>query len=420
MTNLNELKQYYSQYSIDELAKSFKVSELRKICSKIEIKKVNREGEEIPINKGRKNELVKLIYETCKSLKVNNSSINEYENYETQLDDIANEIYNNENGLKKVFTETFSKQLVFNPDLLRIANQLKSTLEIVLSTKKVDYSPSTLLNYKSQIMKRLEVMTINDFDNLKNEITEQFNLFTQAVQGAFKPVSVKKREVTNTNINTRQNDAIEIKVSNLIKWAKNRLEKLPKESARWREVAIALMIVTGRRQSEIMATGEFTIIDDDHVLFEGQLKRHTDEDVESFEIPTLVKSQLVIDGVNWLNSNNKREDDPKKAHNRFSRYLSVTAKEICNSEIKVINGEWEYKSENGKDKDRRTCHIFRQIYGQVAYKIFCPKTRKISQFLTDIMGHSNSPSSRNWAASNYDSDIVINDNFNQKTNSKEK
>ena len=38
MTNLNELKEYYGQYSIDELANGFKVSELRKICSKIEIK----------------------------------------------------------------------------------------------------------------------------------------------------------------------------------------------------------------------------------------------------------------------------------------------------------------------------------------------------------------------------------------------
>lgn len=415
MKNLNEVKQYYSQYSIDELTNSFKVTELRKICSKIEIKKINREGEEISINKGRKNELVKLIYETCKSIKVDNSSsINEYENYETQLDNIANEIYNNENGLKKIFTETFSKQLVFNPDLLMIANQLKSTLEIVLSMKKVDYSPSTLLNYKSQVMKRLETMAMNDFNNLNNQIIEQFNLFNQAVQGAFKPVSVKKREVTNTNINTRQNDAIEIKVNNLIKWAKNILENLPDNTAKWREVAIALMIVTGRRQSEIMATAKFTIIDDDHVLFEGQLKRHSDEDVESFKIPTLVKSQLIIDGLKWLQLNNKREDDPKKAHNRFSRYLSKTAKDICNSEIKIINGEWEYKSKNGKVKDRRTCHIFRQIYGQIAYKIFCPNTRKISQFLTDIMGHSNSPSSRNWAASNYDSDIVINDKFEKR------
>jgi hypothetical protein len=126
--------------------------------------------------------------------------------------------------------------------------------------------------------------------------------------------------------------------------------------------------------------------------------------------------------MRWLEANNKRiiSDDysrqgihkaAKKAHDNFSKYLSQMAQKVCDSYIILDEGaRWEYIDENGKTRDRRKSHLFRQIYGQVVYPVFYANSnRELAQILIKVMGHSKTPSSRSFAFSNYDSDIEVRD-----------
>jgi len=48
--------------------------------------------------------------------------------------------------------------------------------------------------------------------------------------------------------------------------------------------------------------------------------------------------------------------------------------------------------------------------GQVVYPVFYANSnRKLAQVLIEVMGHSDTPSSRSFAYSNYDSDIEVKD-----------
>jgi hypothetical protein len=127
--------------------------------------------------------------------------------------------------------------------------------------------------------------------------------------------------------------------------------------------------------------------------------------------------------MQWLEGHGKRclpsdESDEaqaiaaKASHDRFSRYLSEKAKQICDKYITPLEGaKLVSPNESGKLKDRRNCHLMRQIYGQLVIPLFHPSVggmrRKANQILTEIMGHSSRESSIKHAATAYDTDIFI-------------
>ncbi|MBW4430942.1 MAG: telomere resolvase [Pelatocladus maniniholoensis HA4357-MV3] len=164
-------------------------------------------------------------------------------------------------------------------------------------------------NWRSQILKRIEKMVDRDNDSYPDNLLSQtFKLFYDSVQASFADVQRQKAESSNKSLNQRQNNAIDIKVVNLIQWAKGRLVTLPEVPSLWHQVAVALMILTGRRQSEIMSSAKFSPVgSDSYVEFSGQLKRHDGETVGAYEIPALANSaEAVIAGLQWLEDNNKR------------------------------------------------------------------------------------------------------------------
>ena len=71
----------------------------------------------------------------------------------------------------------------------------------------------------------------------------------------------------------------------------------------WRDVSIALIITTGRRMSEIHGVStSFQIVDENTLLFEGQMKTKGRVNVYAYEIPTLVPVSLVLNGIAYLKS----------------------------------------------------------------------------------------------------------------------
>ena len=325
------------------------------------------------------------------------------------LDRVANEYHQK---IDDYTLECLASNTKFSTSFFELVNHFRPTIERLASTSNA-YS---LLNFKAQVLKRIaDKVNTCATQYPDNALKTNYDLFTKSVAAAFSDLSAQKFTRQNENLNKRANNAVNVDVSNLVAWSTKLLENLPDRSNKWTAVAVALMVVTGRRQSEIMSSGKFALADDNKLIFTGQLKRHHDDGNPEILIPALCDAELVIGGINWLDSWRKRiapADDSfesqqkaaKKAHDKYSRYLSQAAKEAL-TELVDIAGDWITDG-----KDRRKCHLLRQIYGQLAYKRFYAGSgRKIGQVLTDILGHGDSVSQRRFAAS-YDADIfVVND-----------
>jgi Telomere resolvase len=158
----------------------------------------------------------------------------------------------------------------------------------------------------------------------------------------------------------------------------------------WRSVSCALALTTGRRMSEIHCSGTFALVSEYEVSFKGQLKgkdsgvtvdskgneiRITKTEFASiklmnpkakfiplidheFKIPTLVKAELVIAGIDWLEEQGKRIDrssDPEVVNKRWGKPLSEQVKLVW-----AIAPDEEWKKVDPKDK--LTYHKLRGAY----------------------------------------------------------
>jgi hypothetical protein len=137
-----------------------------------------------------------------------------------------------------------------------------------------------------------------------------------------------------------------------------------KKDLKWEDVSCALALVTGRRMSEIHFSGVFTVVNDYEVEFSGQLKGKS-RAVEGtklkdviFTIPTLVKANLVVDGVNWLERNDKRLPETgttEEVNKKWNKYIGLR----CKAEWAIIPDEsWQIVD----SKDKWTYHKMRGLY----------------------------------------------------------
>lgn len=75
-------------------------------------------------------------------------------------------------------------------------------------------------------------------------------------------------------------------------------------SSKYSSLALGLMLLTGRRQSEILKTAKFEVIDSETILFSGQLKTRDcpTAKTDPFPIPVLADSQLICEALARLRS----------------------------------------------------------------------------------------------------------------------
>lgn len=138
-------------------------------------------------------------------------------------------------------------------------------------------------------------------------------------------------------------------------------ETLINAKPKWENVSCAIALCTGRRMAEIHCSGEFEKTGEYELRFTGQLKQRTSKKngqrtiVESFLIPTLVKADLILSGMNYLENVGRRLENPELVHSRLSRYFTTA---IRNEWYVIPSDEWMKV-----DKvDRMTYHKLRPIY----------------------------------------------------------
>lgn len=165
------------------------------------------------------------------------------------------------------------------------------------------------------------------------------------------------------------------------------------------DLATALLLLTGRRATEIMKTACFQVIDENHVLFSGQLKNekcgvkaHNARD--NFIIPVLANSQKIVDALNKIRRLKPLDDKTEKEVNALtSNALGKAVKRNLLGFLKAA-----VYQDNGyilRNYDFLEPKNLRSMYVHIANEELT-KFPVLHSFAIDVLGHSNNQSVDNY------------------------
>jgi integrase len=147
----------------------------------------------------------------------------------------------------------------------------------------------------------------------------------------------------------------------------------------WAAVVLALVGATGRRPCEIMSKeSTYELVDKNMLLFNGQAKTKSRQEVGAYTIPTLVEAELCLAGLQWLEENGKRIDCKHgEVNGRFSKSLSTNLPKELKEKLASIGLHKPYE--------------FRHFYACYLNELFnqCPNRPRVSSraFLSRLLGH---------------------------------
>ncbi|OKH29695.1 hypothetical protein NIES2119_32045 [[Phormidium ambiguum] IAM M-71] len=155
------------------------------------------------------------------------------------------------------------------------------------------------------------------------------------------------------------------------------------DSDHWPTLSAALIALTGRRPTEVVWCGRFEAASDYTLMFSGQLKKGNIE-TPSFEIPTLIEANRVLDAIARLsqiqkiieirslpeavlagNASNKMINYQVRAH--FSGLLEAPPRNDGTTKLSGSN--------------------LRAAYGKIATYFYCPPTAEPIFYCGKILGH---------------------------------
>jgi len=366
--------------------------------------------------------------DTVKSVEtVKVTSVEEYIQSESEKLAIAKKIYYSKvqsddlTGLQEYHLKLCQQNKYFLPEFAILVARSRVIIENYVDSVSPNGKahPGSTIALKVAIVKYIKEFV--DVDNDKfppvndRQLVDTFKDFDDALRGAFRDISSLKTRMYSKGNEEAEADVRAINVAPFIDWAVGTVSNLGNNSAKWREVAIAVMLLTGRRQSEVMASGIFKYVDDSHVIFEGQLKRHIEEIVPAEKIPVLGNAaRQVVEAITWLEKYDKRslptertakgiQEAAKKSHNRCSRYIAEQM-DLLIPFVTITNGKTWTFTKDGKTVNRFKGHLTRQIYAQVCEKLFSDSDNEKKQsFIARILLEGRD------AAVAYDRDIEIKD-----------
>jgi len=336
-------------------------------------------------------------------------------------------------GLKQYHYNLCKANKLFTPDFAILIARARLLIEDYAHQKSFSGQahPGSIQKIRLEIVRLIEEMVQVDNDKFIHpsnvSLIDTYTQFEESVKGAFRDIGAQKHQLNQRMNQKNELDVREIEAYPFVEWAVNRITNLPplpsgnasedrRNGANWKEIAIALMLLTGRRQSEIMSSGIFTFSSNTRLIFEGQLKRHVDELVEPKKIPVLGKSaKQILKAIEWLDAYGKRvlpevreykalQAAAKKAHDSHSRYIAETMDNLSKY-CKITNQKtWEYMEE-GKERSKFKGHLCRQIYAEICASLYHDDSEtKKRTFISQILIESNSS-----ATLPYDRDIKIKD-----------
>lgn len=363
----------------------------------------------IPTRHVPKSELIDKIIEACASYRRTTHTTTPTTEREQLIHTIATSFYQNE-GEKLGFYNYLKKCIISGDTVSNLSQEFNRLLVVfrpVLESHlnaKGDYTITTLITYKNDIFKLLKIWLENDFPG--HDWMSFFNAYKDAINVGFEDVAVIQKKQIKSSITTRQEIHIKVHCCPAILKAREILSSLKSyDKRRWRDVTWALMLVTGRRQSEVLCTARFETTENKHqLLFSGQLLKHGD-DIDPYPIPVLVPASYVKAGMKWLEINGKRDcETPAQVTDKYSKELGEKVRQLIEKYFTVEEGSWTYTN-NGKKKNLNTSLFLRH-----AYAVACARIDGIDpsrDFLAAILGHDESKKKIHVSSDSYKSRVLI-------------
>ena len=263
---------------------------------------------------------------------------------------------------------------------------------------EIDRTYGTCLRQITALKKALRKVTADDLSDtemigqfrtiarhLGDRLSEHFSIYTLTRNITYQ-TRVKNR--------SESKQRIEINLEPFIKQAHTILTEVANgNDFDWREVTCAIALTSGRRMAEILASGKFTKLSDYEICFSGQLKGKLSGIVidingnkirankarfdqmkllnqikpdskfvllidHEFTIPTLVKADLIIAGIQYLADHERRlasDEEPEVVNRRWNKPLSEQVKKDW---MIVSDDLWRSVDPD----DRMTFHKLRGAY----------------------------------------------------------
>ena len=155
----------------------------------------------------------------------------------------------------------------------------------------------------------------------------------------------------------------------------------------YREVAAAIILLTGRRPTEILKSGDFTQVNRYQVEFSGQLKSRGN--TESYPIYCLCRSHLLIDAFTRFrrtaNIKALQDEANTAVDSRLNATINQAVREIFGAVLSCPLGDSQLSATN-----------LRAAYVNIAYHLFGVPAESIGSFAEDFLGHQNTSSAANY------------------------
>jgi hypothetical protein len=177
------------------------------------------------------------------------------------------------------------------------------------------------------------------------------------------------------------------------------------EQREWAEVAAGLVVLTGRRSSEILGTADFQAKSQWSVTFTGALKRRGEAQILSFEIPTLTTADRVITALAKLRQMCPTEGlSAEQINQKYSQAVATACDRHFSNLVPHRDG-----------RDNLFTHLFRSVYAAIATHWYAPPTVDANEYKAAIQGHyaileaTDGELKRSLAASRHYNDYKIGD-----------
>ncbi len=145
------------------------------------------------------------------------------------------------------------------------------------------------------------------------------------------------------------------------------------------DLAAGIAAATGRRFSEVVAKGSFSLTADPYWLsFAGQLKKRTE--ANHFLTPCLLPAAEVLAALECFRQHARIIQLAQGTPDQLNRSLADSVKRSVKSHfgkiVPILPGEKAV-----------TIHNLRGVYGQICTYFFCPPNRTTPRFLQECLGH---------------------------------
>src|SRR5579875_2990429 len=233
-------------------------------------------------------------------------------------------------------------------------------------------SPSSLKEPMTDTRNRIREIPVTEQNSYLNPRTgEREHL-------ALKYLNYSEQEWAEMNRQSEQRYHERLEQQQLLEHPERIVEKAREllSSRSWVEVVVGLAVVTGRRLSEILKTGDLHPKTRYTVMFAGHLKRK-DVVLKPYEIPVLIEASVVLAAwqrLRFLVDCSQMETEA--IGKTYGVEIGAAAEQHFAELVPRRHG-----------REKLFAHVFRAVYPRLAVYYFCPPDVSDLAYVSTILGH---------------------------------